>query len=249
MEISAVASFAAGLDGTSIPSGSLRLLGGLYRGAGLGRRPTAILLHGLPGTEQNLDIAYRLREIGWNCLYFHYRGSWGSDGPFSLASMADDVQAAIDWVSSQPCVDGDRLVLVSFSIGLHPAALRGASDRRVAAIVAISPIIEPSAFPFSSALADELSETLHGVDAGTLLREWGELPSPKSALATFAPRPVVVVAGGRDDVAPPSEYPSYLTTLDHVRIVVNDEADHLFSHSRRWLVETAVDWLDSHVGR
>jgi uncharacterized protein len=243
------ARFAAGLDGVSFRFGNLKLLGGLYRGAGLGSRPTAILLHGLPGTEQNLDIAYRLREVGWNCLYFHYRGSWGSDGAFSLANMADDVQAAIGWVSSQPCVDSDRLAIVSFSIAVLPAALRGAFDRRVAAIVAISPIIEPSAFPFSLGLAEDLSTTLHGVDAGTLLKEWRELPSPRAALATFAPRPIALVAGGRDDVAPPSEYPSYLTDLDHVRIVVNDKADHLFSRTRPWLVETVVDWLDRHVGR
>jgi hypothetical protein len=40
---------------------------------------TAILIHGLPGIEKRLDIAYGLRDLGWNCLYFHFRGCWGSD--------------------------------------------------------------------------------------------------------------------------------------------------------------------------
>ena len=39
-----------------------RLLGGFYKGAGQGRRPTAVLVHGLPGIEKNLDIAYRRRR-------------------------------------------------------------------------------------------------------------------------------------------------------------------------------------------
>ena len=65
-------SFTAGLDGVVFYSHGSKLLGGFYRAAGETPRPTVILLHGVPGVEKNLDLAYALRDAGWNCLYFHY---------------------------------------------------------------------------------------------------------------------------------------------------------------------------------
>jgi predicted alpha/beta-fold hydrolase len=68
-----VSKFEAGLDGVTFTSKGCRLLGGFYKAAGDAPLPTAVLLHGLPGIEKHLDIAYRLRDLGWNCLYFHFR--------------------------------------------------------------------------------------------------------------------------------------------------------------------------------
>ena len=60
--------FEAGLDGVTFISKDCKLLGGFYKAAGAAPRPTAVLLNGLPGIEKHLDIAYRLRDLGWNCL-------------------------------------------------------------------------------------------------------------------------------------------------------------------------------------
>jgi len=68
--------FEVGLDGITFMLNGKRLIGGFYKAAGDTPRPTAILIHGLPGIEKHLDIAYRLRDLGWNCLYFHFRGCW-----------------------------------------------------------------------------------------------------------------------------------------------------------------------------
>ena len=38
-----------------------------------------LLLHGFPGNEKNLDLAQDLRADGFNVLFFHYRGAWGSE--------------------------------------------------------------------------------------------------------------------------------------------------------------------------
>src|SRR5215470_10274972 len=107
-----MARFEAGLDGVTLESQGSRLLGAFYRGAGEGPRPTAVLLHGLPGIEKHLDVAYRLRDLGWSCLAFHPRGSWGSEGSYSLAGVADDIRAAVDWALAHPAVDPDRLTLI-----------------------------------------------------------------------------------------------------------------------------------------
>ena len=54
-----------------------------------------ILLHGFPGNERNLDLAQALRRAGWNAVFFHYRGSWGSDGDFSFGHVLEDVAAVV----------------------------------------------------------------------------------------------------------------------------------------------------------
>jgi pimeloyl-ACP methyl ester carboxylesterase len=121
--------FQAGLDGVTCQSNGCKLVGGLYRGAGVGPRPTAILLHGLPGIEKNLDIAYALREAGWNCLYFHPRGSWGSEGAYSLRGYPDDLRAATEWILQQACADALRLVVIGHSVGGYVALMGGATAR------------------------------------------------------------------------------------------------------------------------
>jgi hypothetical protein len=37
----------------------------LYIASGAGLHPTVLMLHGLPGNEKNLDLAYSIRRAGW----------------------------------------------------------------------------------------------------------------------------------------------------------------------------------------
>ena len=48
----------------AIPSHGVNLNAVLYTAAGAGRHPTILLLHGLPGNEQNLDLAQSIRRAG-----------------------------------------------------------------------------------------------------------------------------------------------------------------------------------------
>lgn len=50
--------------------------GRMYGAGGQNNHPTAVLLHGFPGYEPNLDLAQSMRRCGWNVVIFHYRGSW-----------------------------------------------------------------------------------------------------------------------------------------------------------------------------
>ena len=81
-----------------IPSHGLNINGVLYLAAGAGAHPTVILFHGMPGNEQNLDLAQAIRRAGWNVLTLHFRGSWGSPGTYSYHHMLEDAHAALDFV-------------------------------------------------------------------------------------------------------------------------------------------------------
>jgi predicted alpha/beta-fold hydrolase len=94
--------FKARLDGVVLSSHGCKLLGGFHGAEDETPRPTAILLHGVPGVEKNLDFAYALRDVGWNVLYFHYRGCWGSEGNYSFDGLLDDIRAATEWAYASP---------------------------------------------------------------------------------------------------------------------------------------------------
>lgn len=88
----------ASMKQMSIPSHGSMLLGVLYLAAGAEPHPTAIILHGFPGFEQNLDLAQTLRAHGWNVLAMHYRGSWGVKGDFSFQHAAEDADTEVGYV-------------------------------------------------------------------------------------------------------------------------------------------------------
>jgi hypothetical protein len=71
------------------------------------------MLHGIPGTEQNFDVAYALRDAGFNCLLWHYRGCWGSEGSYSIDGLPDDIESALRSRYVMPCVISRSLLLLS----------------------------------------------------------------------------------------------------------------------------------------
>jgi uncharacterized protein len=243
-----VSKFEAGLDGATFTSNGCRLLGGFYKAAGDAPRPTAVLLHGLPGIEKHLDIAYRLRDLGWNCLYFHFRGCWGSEGAFSLAGLADDARAAVEWVCEQPSVDRDRIALIGCSTGAHPALVYGAGDPRIRAIVGVSPLIEPRAFQFPEDMADEFAGMLNGITGQDLREQWRALAPLAASARAFAPRPMLLVAADKDTIFPASCYVDSIAGVPGIRLIRIEESDHGFTACRPWLARTVTDWLVATLG-
>lgn len=108
-------------EGLQFLSNGERLNAMLYLPAGAGPHPAVILLHGLPGNEQNLDLARAMQRAGWAVVTFHYRGSWGSGGIFTLAAGCDDVDSLLEDISSplRPRkwhIDPRRIVVIGHSL-------------------------------------------------------------------------------------------------------------------------------------
>lgn len=118
--------------------------GMLYEPAGADPHPTIVLLHGLPGNEQNLDLAQVMRRAGFTVITFHYRGSWGSGGCFKLTNGAEDAEALIAELrkpgrASAWGVDPGRIVLVGHSYGGWVAASILAHDTKLSGAALIAP--------------------------------------------------------------------------------------------------------------
>lgn len=110
----------------TIESDGSRMSGIAYLAAGAGPHPTVMLLHGYPGNEKNLDVAQALRRNGWNVVFFHYRGAWGSEGDFSIKNAEHDVRAVYAYLNTPKNqqklrINSRQISLVGHSMGGHMA--------------------------------------------------------------------------------------------------------------------------------
>jgi pimeloyl-ACP methyl ester carboxylesterase len=244
----------------SIPSHDAVMFGVFYRAAGADLHPTVLLLHGLPGFEQNGDLAQTIRRAGWNVLIFHYRGSWGSGGTFSFGNCVEDVRAALDYLrlpenSSRLGIDARRLALIGHSMGGFLAGINAQRDEGVLGAGLIS-AWNPGAFatrPSPQLDKSQLEEfrgdtgPLNGASAEGLLEEakknaaaWDVAAHPN----LWKGRPVLVVVADdflhADDIA----------IAESVRKApggnvteVQMTTDHGYSDHRIQLAATVLGWL------
>jgi uncharacterized protein len=121
-----------------IPAGSGAL-------AGSSGRPCVVMAHGFGGTRDTglLGYAERIAAAGIDVLLFDYRGFGDSEGTprqdVSVRRQRQDYHAAIAAARHLPGVDPDRIALWGTSYGGGHAIAVAAQDRRVAAVVALTP--------------------------------------------------------------------------------------------------------------
>jgi len=241
-----------GPQGIIIQSASCRLLGALYLGVGDGPRPTALILHGIPGIEKNTDLAYALRDAGWNALIFHYRGSWGSDGAYTIAGMPDDVHAAIDeLLSGKYPVDARRLAVVGYSLGGWVAVVSAARENRIRAAVTIGGVSNMRTWHVLEETWVHWADFLSGTSGGELMsqhRALGKTRNPVDVIGDLGSTPVLIVHGSADDVVPVEQARAlYQASSGLDDLVVIEGADHAFSQHRRQMVDVVVNWLVRNV--
>src|SRR5690348_1099629 len=182
----------------------------LYLPAGAGPHPAVILLHGLPGNEQNLDLARAMQRAGWAVVTFHYRGSWGSGGRFTLAGGCDDVDSLIADIispvgSAKWHIDPRRMVIMGHSYGGFVTSCAAQRHPELTAVGLLAPW-DPSADSrqLAKLSAEEARERatsafndvdgrLAGADAQTLMEEVrtsGASMSLSAASAALSGRPL-----------------------------------------------------------
>lgn len=253
----------------AISSHGSTLLGVFYLAAGEGPHPTAILFHGFPGYEQNLDIAQFLRAHGWNVLAMHYRGSWGVKGNFSFTHAAEDadteVQFLIDPANQQKYrIDAHRISVIGHSMGGYMAASAIAHNPQVAAAVVISAWNIGRGFDKRhqsnskpSTAADEAKELakdnnltpLAGTSGLALAREIRAGHQSLNLLnlaSQIAPRPVFVITAS-DGLAPSDHaMAEALTKAGDTHVTERHwDTDHSYSGQRAELSSAIYQWLSN----
>jgi uncharacterized protein len=242
----------------------------LYRPRGDGPHPTVILLHGLPGNEQNLDAAQVIRRAGWTVITFHYRGSWGSGGKFTLGGGVDDAHALLKHLHEAKSaanwgVDPNRIVLMGHSYGGFVAARTAADSPGLIGVALIAPwdvsLDERTWKPLTAARRKAVAlETFDDVDGrlGTanalslldeVLREGPRLDLAQLA-ESLAQQRLLLITATRDtdddkaiDLLPALRHfgARYLTTAQL-------DTDHGFNDQRIALEVRVLRWLQALPG-
>lgn len=248
-----------------IPTHGALINGVIYSPAGAVPHPVAILYHGMPGNEQNLDLAQALRRSGWSVLTLHYRGSWGSPGTYSYQHLIEDGEAAVDFVRDRSndakyFLDPQRIVLAGHSSGGFVAALTASARPQIRALVLIS-------------ASDDAGEAIAASSDPREWRKWvddsyGEQESLVGCTPEGLAREVRAHADSWSFAAVASRLihlPMLMVTADdgfrieneafaraivaaggRVPTHVHMQTDHPYSDHRIELQETVVKWLEAY---
>lgn len=240
------------------PSGPIELAGHLARPRTAPGRavPAVVISHGFPTVQRGRknsalsfpELADRIAsEMDWYALAFNFRGCGNSEGDFSLGGWVEDLAAAASFVSRQPDVGGVWLVgfgtggALSVCAAVHEPAVRGVASiaspadfddwashpRRLLQHARELGIVSPTGFPPSmDAWARQLRE----------LR-------PVAAATELAPRPLLVLHGGDDDVVPVFDARVLADAHGQADLRIIGGGGHQLRHDPR-AVAVLLGWLD-----
>lgn len=242
----------------------------VYLPAGKGPHPVALLLHGFPGNEQNLDLAQAMRRAGWAVVTFHYRGSWGSEGAFSFDNAVEDGTAVFDWIRAGKAdgrlrLDPGRMAVIGHSMGGYVAARVCAAHAEVLGCALIAPWDLSMDQPLlakqtpaerahtASTAFDDVDGRIAGMTAREVvdaLAEHGERWSLAQTAEGLAQRRTLVVVAARDgDDCKALQLLPALKSRNAASLRVESlPTDHSFNDHRIALESLVLDWLATLPG-
>jgi uncharacterized protein len=248
-----------------IPSHGSIMNGLVYRPAGAGPFPLVVLLHGLPGNEQNMDLAQALRRAGWAVMTFDYRGNFGSQGQFSIDHVVEDVRSAVAY-SAAPAtarswrIDPRRIVVIGHSMGGLAAALSAGSQPKREATILLAPwdpsrlatLLRPLSLSDRNAAAtgrwgDVTDGRLTGLSSAQIAEQivdHGERWTLADSASALADRPLLIVTAARDSPVNKGEPLRAKLRSEGAKFsVVEIDSDHVFDDRRIELETVVINWL------
>ena len=250
-----------------IRSQGAKLNGIVYVAEGAGPHPAVILLHGYPGNERNLDLAHAIRRAGWNVLFFHYRGAWGSEGRFSIEHAIEDVHAAVAFMRSAEFsrkyrIDPDRLAVIGHSMGGYVAVEVVAADPllRCGASLAGANLgkfgeLAQQSSEFASQLADYIDDAnaIVGHAGKAAVARWmahAHEYDLRRLVPKLAGKSLLLIGAEGDTIVPLDQHHEPLVEAlrksGHGDLTVETlDSDHVFSSRRIALAHIVINWLNN----
>jgi alpha/beta superfamily hydrolase len=207
-------------------------------------------------------LAQSLRRAGFNVLFFHYRGAWGSQGDYSIGQQPNDVAAVLDYVRTNADafrVNTRKLSIIGHSLGGFTAMRAAAADTDAGCVVGLaaanlgewaeSSEEEKQAF---SAYSDRLF-MLNNFTGAKALAELNEAPQDwdlRNLAPRFDGRSVLLITGDKDTDVPADVQARIAAVYEKTPgIKLTAEVipgDHSFSGSRIRLQRMVIEWMDQN---
>lgn len=255
------------MHGILIPGKRGRLLSVLYTAAGEGVHPTVLLLHGIPGCERNFDLAQSLRRAGFHVMTFHYSGSWGSDGSYSLANDLEDTNTVLDFVlqDRKYGFDKQHIYAVGHSLGGFVCGQLSAHRHEIKGAVLLMPCDigrlpliaqeDPASWQTIQEVLEDSAQWLSGTSGEALLQEAldsSETFRLENAAEALAQKPVLCIGGTLDIYTPPTLHCEPLIRAVQAAggallQTVSYPTDHFFADYRLTVAETVTTFLKEQL--
>jgi hypothetical protein len=156
-----------------------------------------------PGRSGPVRHARLLARHGYGVLVLDRRGEGASEGDFHARGWGGepDLRAALDFLRARPDVDRERIGGLGLSVGGELLLQTAARDARLRAVVSEGAghqsLLDQMDVPGPPRAVRWLSPMTVETAAGIVLADRLPPRSLKSAMARIAPRPVLLIAGGR----------------------------------------------------
>jgi pimeloyl-ACP methyl ester carboxylesterase len=250
-----------------LPIDGDRVLGEVYLPAGVyeGPHPTMILCHGIPGTNNNDDVAQCLRRMGCVVIRPYHRGAWGSEGIYSFSHCIEDAIALAHWaredVAKAYDIDPKNIFLAGHSNGGNTVLNASRYLPFLRGVIAFCPYdhqagLEHIATKDLKACFQEAAAVLHVGRFEDLWQDSVEHASKWSFAAgahRFQDRNLLLIGGRRDTIAPPHwmieplwrELEALPTESHHKKVLL--DTNHGLDNARLELVRTIGQWIQEVV--
>jgi pimeloyl-ACP methyl ester carboxylesterase len=246
-----------------------KIQGKFYSASGKPPFPTVLLLHGLPGNVDDvLGLGLTLSQNGINTVSFNYRGTYQSEGIYSLRNTFEDIQAALEYLHREEIVrefkiDTSRQVLGGYSFGGGMAmayAIRHPDIKRIVSIAGTDHgefAREYLQIPTFKQMIDTMFDELmfpegpvhfQGKEAVQELLQNPDLYDLKPGAPALADRDIFLIGGCNDPYVTIEGHilPLYrilgIAGARQVRLVAFQD-DHAFEKSKADLAQAIVNWV------
>jgi len=223
--------------------------------------PAVCVCHGIPAQKPDPGdrgyplLAERICREGLAVFIFNFSGTGTSGGNLDILGWTRDLKAVIGYLSALPEVDRSHLSLLGFSGGAAVSVYVAAQDKRVSSIVTCAC---PAEFTFLTEVDEPQSVIDHFREIGAIrdkdfpysVADWVSgfrMISPVEHVAGIAPRPLLLVHGGKDELVDVSHARKlYARAGEPKQIIIIDGAGHRLRQNDR-AVAIVINWLKSQL--